>query len=54
MQYMAVAKDLGSRFRLRESIIVSLVDIACTTRLKKYVLRHLNKIVEREKIFSTR
>ena len=52
MQYMAVARDLGSRFRFRESRIVFLVDIACATRLKKYVLRHLNKLVEREKIFS--
>jgi hypothetical protein len=47
MQYMAVARDLGSRFRLRESRIVSLVDIACTTRLKEYVLRHLYKFVRK-------
>ena len=31
---MVVARGLGSRFRLRESRIVSLVDIACTTRVR--------------------
>ena len=49
MQYMAVARGLGSRFRLRESRIVSLVDIACTTGVREYVLRRLDKFVEIDK-----